>query len=98
MANNKKGSAKAIPIIRERIIKNPQTLFPVNWEEILDEGQYWYEDEPIFDKFDNCTTKRNLYIVQKEIKGFRKPRKKGINLSVQKPLFALKGDDKSDES
>lgn len=45
--------AKAIPRFKEIIIKNPNTLFPVDWEKILDEGDYWYEEEPELDKSGN---------------------------------------------
>lgn len=88
--------AKAIPRFKEIIIKNPNTLFPVDWEKILDEGDYWYEEEPELDKSGNVVTKRNLYIVKKVLTGFYYPKKtaKCVN---QRPLFELKGNDKDEE-
>lgn len=87
---------KAIPIFRETIIKNPKTLFPVDWEKRLSEDDYWYEFEPELDELGNMVTKRNLYIIERKVIGFYRPKKK-VNLSHQKPLFALKGD-KEDET
>lgn len=86
---------KAIPIFKELIIKNPNknTLFPINWEEKLNEDEYWYENEPIFDIEGNCTMKRNLYIVKKKLVGFYRRKNNKNNNSGQKPLFELKGDD-----
>ncbi len=92
--------AGAIPIFTDVIIKNPneKTLFPINWEEGLDESRYWYEDEPVFDSEGNCTMKRNLYIVQKKLTGFYYRKKRKSNYSGQKPLIELKGDDEADEN
>lgn len=89
MAKRKNKDMIYVPIIVERIVKNPKTLFPVNWEERLEEDEYWYEEEPIFDSEGNFTMKRNLFIVEKEVVGFHTFKRKGNNCIKQKPLFEL---------
>lgn len=96
MARNRNNKSKAIPIFKEIIIKNPRTLIPINWEERLDEDRYWYEYDPVFDEFGNCTMKRNLYIVQKELVGFYRVKEKNSNVG-QKSIFDLKGDSEDNE-
>lgn len=81
--------SKKIPIFKDEIIKNPNdnTLFPINWEERLDEDRYWYEDEAVYDEYGNYTTKKNFYIVLKRLVGCYSPKKpRG---SIGKPLFEI---------
>ncbi len=86
---------KARPIFKEIVVKNPKTLFPVNWEEILDEDRYWYDYEPKLDENGDVITVKNIYVVFKKLVGFCKTKNNSIKFK-QKPLFELKGE-KEDE-
>lgn len=80
---------KRVPIFKDVIVKNPNknTLFPINWEERVEEDRYWTEEEPIFDEEGNCTMVTNEYVVFKRLVGFYtlKPPKG----SRGKPLFEI---------
>ncbi len=94
MAKSKR--AKSIPIYKEYIVKNPNTLFPVDWVAMYGEDRVSFEDEPIFDNQGNyIETRRNVYVAMRKLTGFYrvKDRKQNCNSIIkQKPLFELKGD------
>lgn len=89
----KKKKSNVIPIFEEYVRKNPpieKPLFgePRRWEDILDEDQYWYEEEPMFDDNGNYIgMKKNIYVIFKRVIGWRRRYPKSKNNS--KPLFEL---------
>ena len=82
MGRRKNPNVIAIPNIRYYEVKNPPSLFPIDWEEKYGEDRVRYELEPIYDSDGNYLgTKENIYVVmeltaeeQKE-KSKIKPRK-----------------------
>lgn len=61
-----------IPNFRYYEVKNPKTLFPVNWVAKYGEDRVRYELEPEYDKDGNYLgTKENVYVTMKEIGGYR---------------------------
>lgn len=61
-----------IPIMRYYEVKNPPSLFPVNWEELYGEDRVRYEEEPEFDKDGNYLgTKNNVYVTMSEVVNWR---------------------------
>lgn len=79
-----------VPIFKDRIVKNPNqnTLFPINWEETLDEDRYWYEEEEIFDELGNFIgMKKNLYVCFRDLVGCYRIKK---NQSVNSKFKSIK--------
>lgn len=85
------------PIINYRIVKNPKTLFPVNWEEVVGEDRVRYEDEPIFDKNGNyIETRRNVYVTFEDVKFIVRSKNKPSSLS--RKLFETLNERKEESS
>lgn len=64
----KKKKSNVIPIFEEYVRKNPpieKPLFgePRRWEDILDEDQYWYEEEPMFDDDGNYIGMKKIFML-----------------------------------
>lgn len=60
-------------------VKNPITLFPVDWEKVYGKEMVRYELEPEFDVNGNYLgDKKNVFVTMKTISGFI-PVKKNIN-------------------
>ena len=81
---------RRIPRFKDEIVKNPNknALFPINWEEKVEEDRYWIEYEPTVDEYGNCTTVKNEYVVFKRLVGFYTLKSPKENRG--KPLFELK--------
>lgn len=81
---------RRIPRFKDEKVKNPNknALFPINWEEKVEEDRYWIEYEPIVDEYGNCTTEKNEYVVFKRLVGFYTLKSPKVNSG--KPLFELK--------
>lgn len=74
-----------IPNFRYYEVKNPKTLFPVNWVEKYGEDRVRYELEPEYDKDGNYLgTKENVYVTMKEIGGYRFIKKMKPEKSIPK--------------
>ena len=87
-----------VPIVSHRIVKNPKTLWPVNWEEVLGEDKVTYEDDPIFDDKGNyIETKRNVYVAFEQVKFVVRNRNKVNPNYGNKKLFETYSDRKEDE-
>ena len=67
----KKEKSKCYPMFREIEVKNPKSEAPYNWVELLEEGKFRFEEEPLFDNNRNYLGKRrNVFIIFKEFTGF----------------------------
>lgn len=78
-----------VPIFRERIEINPNKnrLFPINWEERLDDDRYWYEDNEEFDEQGNFIgMKKVLCVCFKELVGCYRVKKNQSGNSKFKPI------------
>jgi len=72
MARRKNPNLIFVPNIKYYEVKNPKTLFPVNFEELYDEDKVRYEYEPIYDEVGNYLgTKKNVYVIESKVMGFK---------------------------
>lgn len=97
MARRRNPNLIYIPVVVGRqIVKNPRTLFPVDWEERVGEDNVKYDYEPIYDDKGNIVgTKRNVYVAHDKIKFIVRRRNKVK--SNTKPLFVIDSERKDDD-
>lgn len=90
MGRRKNPNVICIPNIRYYEVKNPPSLFPINWEEKYGEDRVRYEMEPIYDKDGNyLETKENVYVVMEEVIGYRFMKRK-LTAEEQKEKSKIK--------
>lgn len=90
MGRRKNPNVICIPNIRYYEVKNPPSLFPINWEEKYGEDRVRYEMEPIYDKDGNyLETKENVYVVMEEVIGYRFMKRK-LTVEEQKEKSKIK--------
>lgn len=90
MVRRRNQNVIAIPNIRYYEVKNPPSLFPIDWEEKYGEDRVRYELEPIYDSDGNYLgTKENVYVVMEEIVGYRFMKRK-LTAEEQKEKSKIK--------
>lgn len=90
---SRNNSVRFVPVYKDLIIKNPNPLFPIDYEKIYGKDRVWYDDEPIFDNQGNyIETKRNQYVAVKQlIRMYAVKKKTKCDTKFKnKPLFELK--------
>lgn len=98
MAKNKK--VRFVPVFKTVILKNPQPLFPIDYEKVYGEDNVWYQDEPIFDNLGNyIETKINQFVATRQLVRMYAVKKKAkCNSKFEnRPLFNLKGNDEDEK-
>lgn len=79
-----------IPNFRYYEVKNPPSLFPINWEEKYGEDRVRRELEPVYDSNGNYLgTKENVYVMMKEVMGYRFIKRK-LTVDEQKEKEKIK--------
>lgn len=99
MARRKNNNVYYVPHEIYYEVKNPPTLFPVNWERFYGEDRVRYVEDPIFDEKGNyIETKIDVYVMMKKVKFMCVKRKNVIAPKFkQRNLFENINKKKEDE-